>query len=159
VDSAGFGVILGISDVPWGINAEESRARRQKEDQPMSDLLNSLLGSQGNLDELAKQFNLSPDQASGALSAITNQLQGSAGEGGLAAILQGLTSGGGGLQGLANNASAQSGVDAGVIVQMIQGFLQNQQGGDLISAVTSALDQNKDGSVIDEVLDIGKKLL
>jgi len=125
----------------------------------MSDFLQSLLGSQGNQDDLAKQFNLSPDQASGAISAITKQLQGSAGEGGLATILQGLISGGGGLQSLANHASAQSGVDATVIVQMIQGLLQNQQGGDLISAVTSALDRDKDGSVIDDVMDIGKKLL
>ena len=124
----------------------------------MNDILQSLLGSQGNLEDLAKQFNLSPDQASGAISAITRQLQGSAGEGGLATLIQGLASGGG-LQNLAHQASAQSGVDSGVILQMIQGFLQNQQGGDLLSAVTSALDRDRDGSVIDDVFDIGKRLL
>ena len=124
----------------------------------MNDLLQSILGSQGNLDDLAKRFNLSPEQASGALSAISQQLQGSAGQGGIASVLQGLL-GGGGIHGLANQASAQSGVDAGVIVQIVQGLLQNQQGGGLAASVVNILDRDKDGSVMDDVLDIGRKLL
>lgn len=124
----------------------------------MNDLLQSILGSQGNLDDLAKRFNLSPEQASGALSAISRQLQGSSGQGGIASVVEGLL-GSGGIHGLANQASAQSGVDSGVIVQIVQGLLQNQQSGGLAASVVNILDRDKDGSVMDDVLDIGRKLL
>jgi hypothetical protein len=133
----------------------------------MNNLLQSLLNSQGGVEGLARQFGLSQDQASGAVSSILNQLQGSAGEGGLAPLLESLLSGGGaGLQGLATKAAAESGVDPSVIErmlpqigQLVTGLLQGGQGGDILSALAGILDSDKDGSVVDDVLDIGRKLL
>lgn len=124
----------------------------------MDELLKSLLGSQGNLENLARQFNISPEQASGTLSAVARQLQASGGEGGLGGVLQGLLAGGG-VQSLVHQAASQSGVDSGIIQQLLQGLLQNQQGGDLLSTVASMLDRDKDGSVVDDVIDLGRKLL
>jgi hypothetical protein len=124
----------------------------------MDELLKSLLGSQGNLESLARQFNIRPEQAAGALSAVARQLQGSAGEGGLAPALQSLLAGGG-LQNVASQAAARSGVDSGIILQILQALLQNRQGGDLLSTVVGLLDRDKDGSVVDDVIDLGRKLL
>lgn len=124
----------------------------------MDELLKSLLSSQLNLESLARRLSISPEQASGALRAVARQLQGSVGEGGLGAVLQSLLAGGG-LQNVVSQAAAHSGVDAGVIQQILEALLQNRQGGDLRSTVAWMLDRDKEGSVVDDVIGLGKKLL
>jgi hypothetical protein len=165
------------------------------------DLLSTLLrgqGDQGNsLQSLGQRFGLDENQTASAVSALlpglTGGLQNQMGsEGGLDALLGSLGGAEGGLQNgnaalgqllgskdasraLANQASAQTGVGADVLKQMLpmvaamlMGSVASSRtnamqggagGGSIVDMLSSALDQNKDGSAMDDIVGMAQKYL
>ncbi|MBN9661620.1 MAG: hypothetical protein J0H49_25715 [Acidobacteria bacterium] len=113
------------------------------------DLLENMLqGGGGDLvRQLAGQFGLDEGQVSSAVGALLPALQGGAGH-----------------EEAAAQAAASTGLDSGLLQQlapMLGAFLGGQQTGEggLLGAVTSMLDQDKDGSALDDVLGMAQKFM
>lgn len=114
------------------------------------DLLENLLqGGNGDLvRQLAGQFGLDQSQLGSAVGALLPALQSGAAHDEAAAM-----------------AATSSGLDQGLLQQLaplLGSFLSGQGGtggGGLMDTVTSMLDQDKDGSAIDDVLGMAQKFM
>lgn len=92
----------------------------------------------GSLLQMAQQMGITPEQATSVLGHLNN------------AAASGTTD----LGQLAGHAAGQSGVDAGLVGQLLQGMMGGQGGqmGGMMGMAAQMLDQNHDGSIIDDVL-------
>lgn len=114
------------------------------------DLLENLLqGGHGDtVRQLAGQFGLNEGQIGSAVGALMPALQSGATH-----------------EDAAVEAASTTGLDSGLLMQLaplLSSFLGGQQssgGGGLMDAVTSVLDQDKDGSAIDDVLGMAQRFM
>jgi hypothetical protein len=114
---------------------------------------------------MAQQAGIDPGQIGNVLSAVLPRLAGMAQQGaGLESLLGSLTGGGGDFAQLAEEAAPAAGISvqslAG-LMPMIGSLLSNGMGQGQSSAmdlVMGLLDQNKDGSVVDDALGIASRL-
>lgn len=113
------------------------------------DLLENMLQGGGGdvVRQLAGQFGLDEGQVSSAVGALLPALQGGAGH-----------------EEAAAQAAASTGLDSGLLQQLaplLGSFLGGQQSGEggLLGTVTSMLDQDKDGSALDDVLGMAQKFM
>jgi hypothetical protein len=113
------------------------------------DLLENMLQGGGGdvVRQLAGQFGLDEGQVSSAVGALLPALQGGVGH-----------------EEAAAQAAASTGLDSGLLQQLaplLGAFLGGQQTseGGLLGTVTSMLDQDKDGSALDDVLGMAQKLM
>lgn len=104
----------------------------------------------GNLLQMAQQMGFSPDQAGAVLGQLNN------------AAASGHTD----IGAMANHAAGQTGMDAGMIGQLLQQMMggmsgaagQGQMGG-MMGMAADMLDQNNDGSVIDDLMGMAGKMM
>jgi len=112
------------------------------------DLLEQMLqgsGGGGMISDLAAKLGIDEGMVQTAVSALAPALANAGGDHAAAAA----------------EAAASSGLDAGLLAQlapMLQGLVSGQGGGDLLSTVTSMLDQDRDGSAVDDVLGMAQKM-
>ena len=104
----------------------------------------------GSLLQMAQQMGFSPDQAGAVLGQLNN------------AAASGTTD----IGAMASHAAGQTGMDAGMIGQLLQQMLGGMGGaagegqlGGMMGMAADLLDQNNDGSVVDDLMGMAGKML
>lgn len=125
----------------------------------ISDLID---GNPDLVSNMAQQAGIEPNQVGDVISAILPRLAGMAQQGGGLDSLLGSLTGGGDFSQLAEEAAPAAGISAkslSGILPMIGSLLSGAQGqGGGLDGILGMLDQNHDGSVVDDALGLAARL-